>query len=186
MLLRVREWLDRRRAWYHDDNQFSSRKRMDRAHAPIVDLAVSALGPAGGTVLDLGCGNGALLAKVCGRCPAAVPVGVERDPARAEHARRILRRFSGGVVTGDVFALPSALSERRYALVLLSISRLRDDPSAAPRLLDWVRARGERLLVFAYGPWIERAGSLAALAAPFGIETGPTPPSARAAVARRF
>ena len=48
--------------WYASDNGFSSEDAMDAAHAPVVGAAVTALAGTGGDVLDLGCGNGALLA----------------------------------------------------------------------------------------------------------------------------
>jgi trans-aconitate methyltransferase len=159
---------------------------MDRAHAPIVEVAAQALGGGGGAVLDLGCGNGALLAKVRARVPSAAPVGLERDPAVAAHARRVLGPLGGTVLEGDVFSPPAALGERRYALVLLALNRLRDDPRAAPRLLDWVRPRADRVAVFCYGSWIERAGSLAAVAAPLGVEIDVPHPSGTAALVRRL
>jgi hypothetical protein len=63
------------------DNGFSSRSAMDAAHARIL----AAIGPHSfGTVVDLGCGNGALLKRI----QATRRVGVESDSARAALAER--------------------------------------------------------------------------------------------------
>src|SRR5262249_55218267 len=77
-------------AWYQEDNKFRTRRRMDHAHRPIVALACRTLRGRGGDVIDLGCGNGALLAKIHALEPAATPFGVERDPLRVAHARVLL------------------------------------------------------------------------------------------------
>src|SRR5262249_60998040 len=59
--------------WYATDNGFGSVAAMDAAHEPIVAAAARVLGGAGGDVLDLGCGNGALLKKILAALPAPIP-----------------------------------------------------------------------------------------------------------------
>ena len=56
-----------RPSWYATDNGFDSIAAMEDAHRPIVTAAVAALAGRGGDVVDLGCGNGALLDKIAGR-----------------------------------------------------------------------------------------------------------------------
>ena len=64
-----------RPSWYATDNGFDSIAAMEDAHRPIVTAAVAALAGRRGDVVDLGCGNGALLDKIAGghmeSCPSA-------------------------------------------------------------------------------------------------------------------
>jgi hypothetical protein len=111
-------------AWYATDNGFRSVPDMDSAHAPIVALAASTLGAAGGAVLDLGCGNGALLAKVQA-VTGAVPFGIDRDSDRIAHAHELLPRFAENFRVGDLGENDALWDEgRRYALALVMPGRL--------------------------------------------------------------
>jgi hypothetical protein len=75
------------------DNGFSSKAAMDAAHAMIL---AQLEGPYR-CVLDLGCGNGALLAKM----PAQRRIGVESDSARVRVARSRLDEVYSGDCTYD-------------------------------------------------------------------------------------
>ena len=173
-------------AWYHEDNVFRTRQRMDRAHRPIVALACRTLRGRGGDVIDLGCGNGALLAKIHALEPAATPFGVERDPLRVAHARALLPAFADHLFAADLFSHPWLASERRFGLAILSPRRLEEaEPAAAERLLGWLRARCDRLLVYAYGRGRTEFGDLAGFARAVGIELEGGEGDARAALARR-
>ena len=78
-----------------------------------------------GAVLDLGCGNGALLERLCERCPGITPVGLERDPERAAHAPELSPGLAGAVVVGDLLQTEAIWQEgRRYAMPLLMPGRL--------------------------------------------------------------
>ena len=69
-----------------DDPQldgFTTIEGRDAAHRPIVEHVVHGLGSEAATVLDLGCGGGALLAGIRSRHPGVRPIGVELDAARA-------------------------------------------------------------------------------------------------------
>jgi SAM-dependent methyltransferase len=175
-------------AWFHEDNRFRTRRRMLWAHAPIVALAERSLGGRGGNVLDVGCGNGALLARIVSRCPGTVPYGVDVRAVPVSHARRLLPRYRRNLLVGDAFlARDRARFDRPYALVLLSPRRLHDaGPEAAGRLLDWLRPRCARLLVYAYGTGLRRRGGLAGFAAPFGVRLRGAARRPRAAIASRF
>ncbi|MGH7389316.1 MAG: class I SAM-dependent methyltransferase [Candidatus Rokuibacteriota bacterium] len=153
-------------AWYAPDNGFPSRAAMDRAHRPIVELATAALAGSAGKVLDLGCGNGALLQKVREASPAIEPFGIDTDAGRVAHARELLPAFAGNFVAGSLFASEEIWPEgRRYALVILMPGRLLEvEPERAERLRAMLEARADRVLVYAYGDWLTRHRDLHGLA----------------------
>jgi SAM-dependent methyltransferase len=174
-------------AWYHEDNVFRTRRRMDHAHRPIVALACRTLRGRGGDVIDLGCGNGALVAKIHALEPRVTPFGVERDPLRVAHARALLPEFADHFFAADLGAHPLLESERRFALAILSPRRLQEaGPAASERLRTWLRARCERLLVYAYGSGRTEFGDLAGFARSVGLELEGGEGTARAALARRW
>jgi len=158
--------------WYHLDNVFPSRRRMDRAHRPIVALACRTLRGVGGNVLDLGCGNGALLRKIHALEPRVTPFGIERDPLRVAHARLLLPAFAGNLFEGDLFgAHPLRETGQRFALALLTPRRLSEaGQGGAARLRDWIRERCERLLIYGYGRSRREFGNLAGFARRVGVE----------------
>lgn len=174
--------------WYHQDNVFPTRGRMDRAHRPIVALACRSLRGSGGGVVDLGCGNGALLRKIHSLEPRATPFGIERDAAKLDHARLLLPGFAANLFAGDLFR-PSLLfeGERRFALAILTPRRLYEaGPAPAARLRDWIRARCDRLLVYGYGTTRTQFGDLAGFARVVGVELADAGPRTRAALARSW
>jgi len=123
-----------------------------------------------GNVLDLGCGNGALLGKLCAGRDDLVPFGVDTNGAAIEHARRLLPRHDGNFVQGDLFE-PERWSAggRRYGLALLMLGRLVEAPEdRARRLLDNLEASCSRILVYLYPDWGEQ--DLATIARRFGLE----------------
>ncbi len=80
--------------------------------APLVDAVVRAL-PVGGTVVDLGCGCGAIAAAVASARPDAEVHAAEIDPAAVEFARVNGRRYGFHVHQGDwAAALPAPLRGR--------------------------------------------------------------------------
>lgn len=174
-------------AWYHEDNVFRSVRRMDWAHRPIVALACRTLRDAGGTAIDLGCGNGALIAKIHRLLPQVVPYGIERDPARVAHARALLPAFAANFFAADLGAHPLLASEQRFALAILSPRRLQQaEPAAGERLRAWLRARCERVLVYAYGKGRTDFGDIGGFAREVGIELDARAASRRAALALRW
>jgi SAM-dependent methyltransferase len=160
-----------RPAWYATDNGFPSVDAMDSAHAPIVALAVATLGTAGGSVLDLGCGNGALLAKVHHATTGVIPVGIDHDPERIAHACVLLPQFADNFRVGDMAESEMPwVDGRRYALALLMPGRLIEaGRERAVSLRARLQTACDRILLYAYGEWLTRYGSLRALADAAGL-----------------
>jgi hypothetical protein len=156
-------------AWYASDNGFSARAAMDEAHRPIVELAASALGTTG-TVIDLGCGNGALLRKIAEARPGVVPFGLDTDETKLEHARLLQPAFGANFVAGNMFERVPLDADTVYSLVILMPGRLLEvDESSSRRLREWLRGHFHRLLVYGYGDWLTRYEGLEGLAARAGL-----------------
>jgi trans-aconitate methyltransferase len=114
-------------------------------------------------VLDLGCGNGMLLAKLCEGRGDLMPYGVDRNPSALEHARQVLPEFGGSFTHGDLFDV--ALWDHgpnHYALALFMPGRLLEaPPDRARRVLDRLRSSCSRVLVYVYPDWAEEIDALA-------------------------
>ena len=144
------------RSWYHLDNGFSSAETMNELHQPIVALARRALHELTGdvfrgNVLDLGCGNGALLAKICDGQSGLTPYGVDLNRKSLEHAATLLPSFASNFSAADLFDCDAWRRERRYALTLLMAGRLLEvERPIAERLLKTLRAQSDAILVYSY------------------------------------
>jgi hypothetical protein len=160
-----------RPAWYATDNGFPSAVEMDSAHAPIVALAASTLGVRGGSVLDLGCGNAALLARVREKIVGAIPFGIDHDPERVAHAAVLLPHFAANFRVGNLCDSEMPWVEgRRYALALLMPGRLIEvGNDRAAWLRTQLHAACDQILLYSYGDWLTRYGSLSALADAAGL-----------------
>jgi SAM-dependent methyltransferase len=152
--------------WYATDNGFGSLQDMRSAHHPIVDVVTEALSGNSGNVIDLGCGNGALLEQLSARVKGIVPFGIDVDAQRIDHARALHPRFADHFVTGDLFDDDRLWPVgRRYAVALLMPGRLLEaDPTRVAALRHRLARHCERLVVYAYGDWLSRFGDLAGLA----------------------
>jgi SAM-dependent methyltransferase len=151
--------------WYATDNGFNTRTAMDEAHRPIVELARTTLGD-GGLVLDLGCGNGALLKKICDGRPRVIPFGMDTETSKLEHAKQLHPAYAEHFVAGNMFDSIPLDADTVYSLVLLMPGRLLEvDEASARRLKAWLRGHFEHLLVYAYGEWLTRHQGLEGLAA---------------------
>lgn len=139
-----------RDTWYHTDNGFSSTAHMRERHRTVVALAREELGDAHGPVLDLGCGNGALLQSLCLGQPGLEPFGVDVNERALEHARELMPRSGANFVRLNIFAR-EVWSARRYLLALISIKRLLEVQSTLrEKLLADIRSHCERLLIYQY------------------------------------
>jgi len=170
--------------WYATDNGFNTRAAMDEAHRPIAELARTTLGD-DGLVLDLGCGNGALLKKICDGRPRVIPFGMDTDTSKLEHARQLHPACADHFVAGNMFESMPLDADTVYSLVLLMPGRLLEvDEVSARRLREWLRGHFEHLLVYAYGEWLTRHQGLDGLAARAGLTLVSSHPGGAAALAR--
>jgi hypothetical protein len=154
--------------WYHRDNGFSTRHGMDRAHDPLVSVACSAVDGRAGAVLDLGCGNGALLSKiVAGRADLA-PYGIDREASAIAHAGELQPRFADNFVQADLFDTEAWADKRRYTLALLMIGRLLEvSRPKAQHVLASLRSRCDVVVLYLYPGYSEHP--LADLARDLGL-----------------
>ncbi len=135
--------------WDSKDNGFASQEAMNRAHRPLTELASRIIGDQQSSILDLGSGNGALLAAVSARCSAVTPFGVDLNPEAVAHAA--LRR-TGEVRLGDFFD-SSTWRHRHYSLAILMFGRLLEREEDAGRFLRALRRRCDTLLAYIYTDW---------------------------------
>jgi hypothetical protein len=135
-------------------NGFATREAMQRAHQFVVD----ALPPeVYGSVLDLGCGDGALLRAVHARHPYTELHGVEQRTDLLH-----------GYDTGDLFTWEW---HRDYRIVLLAAQRLTEvDRATAFGLLDRIAAHAETLVLYSYAAWPHELGDLVETC--FSVVTG--------------
>jgi uncharacterized protein len=143
-------------AWYASDNGFPSVAAMREAHAPIIKAATEALRGRVGNVIDLGCGNGALLEEIVKGTTAVVPYGVDSDATRVEHARTLQPEFASNFAVGDLFDDDRLWADgRRFALAIVMPGRfLEVDAPRAEALRQRLHDRCDQLLVYAYGDWL--------------------------------
>jgi SAM-dependent methyltransferase len=124
--------------WYAEGNGFSNAAAMRAAHEPLIDLVLAALTDRAGAVLDLGCGNGALLARLYEAERTFVPHGVEIEAERLERVAALLPEFRSNFVCGDLFSDERPWTGRRYAAAILAPLRLME---ASPDRGAWLKAR---------------------------------------------
>jgi len=157
--------------WYASDNGFNTTFEMDKAHKPIVKLTEEIVSSDGGNVLDLGCGNGALLKKIYEVSPDTVPFGIEIEPERVEHAHVLNPEFADNFTLGNLFENELIWSEdRQYTLAILMPGRLlQATPEQAAKLKKRIKDHCDYLLVYAYGDWLTRYDNLSGLVCKVGI-----------------
>lgn len=154
--------------WYHLDNGFPSPEMMSELHGPIVALARQQLRNRSGGVLDLGCGNGALLTKICEGHDGLIPHGVDKNRAALGRARVLLPQFAGNFTEADLFDCDNWCNGPRYALTLLMAGRLLEvERPIAERLLKRLEASSEAALLYLYPDSESR--SLASVAREMGL-----------------
>ncbi len=175
-----RTWRQERKVVQIEDpsakrNGFSSRRAMDEAHAVLIQAAAPLVGRVR-SILDLGSGDGALLAKLGEALGATRLLGIEIDPERAKAVP--------GTVVRCASITDVATWSGRHDLIVLMPGRLLE-MSGAERAEVWeaIKHSAVHVLVYAYGDWLRRGGlaELVSEATPGGA--GPVVARAEAAAA---
>jgi hypothetical protein len=129
-------------------NGFSSFEGMTSAHSAI-DAAVSEiLNHNHGTILDLGCGDGSLLAQLVRARPNLVPIGIDRRKAAIEAARTHLPNHASNFSVIDIweYTWPNDV-----ALALISLRRLEEGTSnQLLRFAESSKKRASHILFYEY------------------------------------
>jgi SAM-dependent methyltransferase len=140
---------------------------MDIAHLPIVQAVGRLLRAGAGNVLDIGCGNGALLKRIIEHRPGAVPFGIDRGATAIAHARVNIPEFAANLSIGEIFETPAPIwaAKRQYDVVIVMPGRLLEvDRETADCLIATIKATCSSVVLYAYGDWITRYGDLPRLA----------------------
>jgi SAM-dependent methyltransferase len=98
-----------------------------------------------GSVIELGCGVGRNLYVLQQRYPHLELCGVDISPAALAHARC---RVRGKFLAGDLYDLDALLSNREADLIFTMGVLIHLHPDALPALIDTMRRRARRHLVF--------------------------------------
>lgn len=157
--------------WYYKDNGFSSKEEMDKAHKPVVDYTLNILENKEGKIVDLGCGNGALMRKIYLLNHNIVPYGIDIDPERIAHASVLLPEFSLNFFAGDVFEDEHLWQkDNKYALAIVMPGRfLETNESTALKLRRRLKKHCNKIVLYAYNDWLEKYGKLHKLAEASGF-----------------
>lgn len=134
------------------DNGFTSYFAMKRAHRLVMQVLYK-VPPELGRVIDLGCGNGALLDLIRENLGLS-PFGVEVDAIRVENSGRDY------VKVGNLYE-PETYLLFTYSFALISVNRLLEvDASSANHLLQTLKQHVKYLIVYSYEGWKPDADSL--------------------------
>ncbi len=98
------------------------------------------------SVVDLGCGNGAMLLEIAARMPAALLAGVDLSAPRIEQNRLAMPTIDWHTANLDgSSSAPVALRDRFDAVVAMEVVEHLDDPGAFLREASTLSARRGRL-----------------------------------------
>lgn len=158
--------------WYFRENGFSSRYMMDISHQPILNLACSCLSQSSVKILDLGCGNGALLRKIWLKHQSVIPYGVDVIPEKIAHAKLLLSEYENNLAIANIFDVESFWpSNEEYDVAILMLGRLIEvSPIQTNQLLSRLKNQTSQVLVYAYDDYIREYGSLEQMAKQVGVE----------------
>jgi SAM-dependent methyltransferase len=168
-----------RQPWLYEDNGFSSMTAMDVCHQPILECVAWLIGRANDEVipgplrvLDLGCGNGVLAARIAWMCRDVEPAGVDIDLAKIARARQLFPSIATAFRVGNLYDLPHLGSPgTTNHVIILMLGRLSEiGPACARALLDHLCQRTRHLLVYAYRDYLRHTMSFAAMAHQLGLE----------------
>jgi 2-polyprenyl-3-methyl-5-hydroxy-6-metoxy-1,4-benzoquinol methylase len=149
--------------WLYKDNGFSTNGGMVEAHQKIVRAVEGRIQPSEGAlhVLDIGCGNGALLRALSQRYPDLVPFGVDIVPVSIEHAQELNPRHIGNFVCTDMFCMDALKCGASPTHIIFMPGRLTEVSALEQeRFLKLVRGTGATLFAYAYDEWRVKWGDI--------------------------
>jgi hypothetical protein len=157
----VRDW---------QDNGFGTEEAQQQAHGVLERAAAAVQSPR--SVLDMGCGNGALLARLGTLWPEASLHGIELDEARARRGR--IRHPHMRIDHGDFLAGPDQWVGPYDLIVIMPGRLIEADGATRATIRDLVMARTGSVLVYAYGDWLDRYPDLESLCDAAGLTSPET------------
>lgn len=157
--------------WYFKDNGFSSLDAMEVAHQPIMELVLATVGDSPVSIVDFGCGNGALLKEILSGNDRTIPFGVDYDSSRIQHARKLHPEFAENFIVGDMFESDIFLNAKhRFSIAILMVGRLLEvQEEKAQKLLAFLKKNCDNILLYAYGDWLAGSENLQGLARKAGL-----------------
>jgi hypothetical protein len=155
--------------WYYTDNGFTSMQGLEAEHKPILALARNELKDICGNVIDLGCGNGVLVSKLCAISKGLIPWGCDINRGALEHAAVLFPRYRHQFIPLDIYDQAVWTPARRYVLACLMVRRLEDvSRHKAIGLLKNIAVCCDRLLLHLSRGWSN--SNIDALAAKSGLK----------------
>ena len=138
--------------WFFEDNGFQTRDDMNTCHKAIAAVAERVVKVVDGRLLDTGCGNGALAAKIARRGVIRHIVGVDINPTAIGHAKeKILKDFDARLYCADMFDAPEIVECVEYDLVLIDLERFMETPpSRSRKLVRFLHTCGKKMLGYHY------------------------------------
>lgn len=143
-------------SWFPLDNGFQTIGAMEAAHRLIVLQVVDAVAvlPTSETpnIIDLGCGNGALLKKTHDHLPNCGLFGIELSQERVRHSKLVLTGLAATVRVGNFFTEEQIWRRNGpYSVVLLMLGRLREvDVDTAQQFLSTVAKKTKGIVCYLY------------------------------------
>jgi ABC-type multidrug transport system ATPase subunit len=141
---------------YADDNGFTSLSEMEREHRPIMCAILGGLKNLRArkfsqeiTLLDLGCGNGALLRSVSRQAPGVHCFGIDIDPEKIERGRTLLGVPQVYLAQGNI-CNPSDewFTTPKFDIVLVNAAFL--VLPGNERLWSWLGRHADLIYAYAY------------------------------------
>ena len=133
---------------------------MDSAHDVLLQVLKNHFewANSSGAVLDLGCGNGVLLDKICSEYEGLIPHGVEVEKDRFFSAYSLLSD-TGEIAMGSISNL-DLWSEDKYDLVVLMPRRIEELGSEGIGVREKLLQVTDTFLLYGYGDDITKDGGL--------------------------
>ena len=164
------QWSDHK--WFAGDNGFKSLDSMNSAHQRIVDALIKEVSDsvAPTSILDLGCGNGALLMSLRHAATHMVPFGIDSEETRIQHAKLIHAEHANNFLKEDMFARETIGPQSHYDYVLLMPGRLVEVDEVKRRYFQSkMEESGAKIFAYAYDEWVQKSGSFANLCMQAGL-----------------